>query len=425
VDVRVAYGAGSVGLSLPDSLRVTVVEPPAAAPEGPGDAAGAVDRALSEPLGAPPLESLVAGGRRVAVVVPDATRPAATPVWLPRVLERLRRAGAGDACVVVARGIHEAPDDDGLTALVGASSRRLAEAVCSQPDDPAANDLWARDATLGDVRVLRAVARADVVLLGGAVAPHYLAGWSGGPKPLVPGVADRDTVFRAHRRTLDATVAPDGSVRSLSGRLAGNPFREALLRVARARPGVLALSLVLSESAEPEEAFAGEVDAAQSAAARAWRRRRGVPRPEPADLVVVGGGAPQDSDLVQAHKALVLACEVAKPGAPVVWLARAERGAGHPRFLPWFESGALPRHLGALRRDFHPYGLTAYALRWKAKRHPVHVVSQASPDVLRPMGLLPFADAEAALRHALGSRRVESCVVLPRPGALCWTDEGA
>jgi hypothetical protein len=113
-------------------------------------------------------------------------------------------------------------------------------------------------------------------------------------------------------------------------------------------------------------------------------------------------------------QALVVAAEVAKPGAPIVWLAHAGAGPGHPEFLPWFEAGRPTRHLAALRRAFHPYGLTAYALRWKAARHPVHVVSTLPADVLRPMGLLPFPDAQAAVDHALASSRAATCVVLPR-----------
>ena len=161
-------------------------------------------------------------------------------------------------------------------------------------------------------------------------------------------------------------------------------------------------------------AEAGEVGASQAAAAKRWREAFAAPRPEPADLVVAASGAPRDSDLVQAHKALVVAAEAAKPGAPIVWFAKADAGVGHPEMLPWFESGRLERHLAALRRAFHPYGLTAYALRWKASRHPVHVVSDLPPDVLRPMGLLPFSDGPAALAHALAGRQVETCVVLPR-----------
>ena len=102
------------------------------------------------------------------------------------------------------------------------------------------------------------------------------------------------------------------------------------------------------------------------------------------------------------------------PGAPIVWLAHAGDGPGHPRFLPWFEAGRLDRHLAALRRDFHPYGLTAYALRWKAARNPVLAVSTQRADVLRPMGLHPFEDAQAAVTYALRLKPVRRCLVLPR-----------
>ncbi|MCA9767835.1 MAG: hypothetical protein KC485_03330, partial [Gemmatimonadetes bacterium] len=123
--------------------------------------------------------------------------------------------------------------------------------------------------------------------------------------------------------------------------------------------------------------------------------------------------------LVQAHKSLLAASVYAAPGAPIVWMARAPRGAGHPELLPWFESGSLPRHLAALREQFHPYGLTAYSLRRLAKDHPVHVVSEMGRDLLRPMGLLAFGDPQKALDHALAEaqrvgREVRRVAVLAR-----------
>ncbi len=260
----------------------------------------------------------------------------------------------------------------------------------------------------------------------GAIAPHYLAGFSGGGKGLVIGCGDRATVEAAHRLTLDATVAPDGSLRPRLGRPEGNPFAATLLRVARSVAAPTFLVNVGLAGGRVAHAAAGEVGAAHEAAWTEHRRRFAVPRPAAADVVIAACGPGRDGDLVQAHKALVVAAEVAAPGAPIVWLAHAAKGAGHPRFLPWFEAGRLERHLFALRRDFHPYGLTAYALRWKAARHPVHVVSVLSRDVLRPMGLWVFDDAQAAVDHALaaaakgaadarpGAPWAPRCVVLPR-----------
>jgi nickel-dependent lactate racemase len=282
----------------------------------------------------------------------------------------------------------------------------------SDADDAAAHADLPPGGGSAVARVHRWTVEADLVVLVGAVAPHYLAGFSAGAKSLVPGCADRATVLAAHRRTLDATVAPDGSVRNLLGRADGNPFRDALERLARAHGRCWAIVVGL-HGGRIVHASAGDVVAAHRAACADHRRLRACRRPEPADLVAAGGGWPRDRDLLQAHKSLVVASDVAAPGAPIVWLAHGEDGPGHPRFLPWFEAGRLERHLAALRRDFHPYGLTAYAFRWKCQRHPVHAVSTQPRDLLRPMGLLPFEDAQAAIDHALAHHAVRRAVVLP------------
>ena len=95
-----------------------------------------------------------------------------------------------------------------------------------------------------------------------------------------------------------------------------------------------------------------------------------------------------------------------------MWLARAPSGAGHPALLPWFEIRKAKDHLEALRRNYHPHGLTAYWMRRIAAEHPVHVVSEMSADLLRPIGLLPFPNAQRAIEHALENHEVETCAVL-------------
>jgi nickel-dependent lactate racemase len=355
------------------------------------------------------------GRGSVAIVVPDRTRPSAADRYLLPVLARLARAGFGPERirVVVARGIHPASSRGEVERIVGPGVMESLRPVQSAPESPDWNVPIGTDPDLGEVRVHRTVGDAGLVVLTGAVVPHYLAGFSGGPKALVPGVAQRETVLAAHRLTLRAVVAPDGSVRSLAGRMGPNPFREALLRVARSFGRCWCLNVVLGDDGGVLAAAAGEVGEAHAAAAAAWTAAKAPPEPEPHDLVVAGLGAPRDGDLIQAHKGLVAARAWAKPGAPIVWLARAPGGPGHADFLPWFEIRKPAHHLAAVRERFHPYGLTAYSLRRIASEHPVHVVSEVSPDVLRPMGLLPFRDAQAAVDHALGASPATTVAVLP------------
>ncbi len=419
VEIVLPYGEGTVRAVLPDGIEVDVVEPrgggPLPAANSEADETTVVERALDAPSG---RASLVEEARKkncVTVVVPDSTRPARTAVTLPPVLARLAAAGVPDAsiAILVGGGIHQPATAAEAGAIVGEDVARRFRVVATTPDDPSAYADLPPDSRGKPFRVHRLVAEADLVLLTGAVAPHYLAGFSGGAKALVPGCADRETVLAAHRLTLDATVAPDGSVTSWLGRTEGNPFRDALSRAAVAHGRCFAICVSLA-GGRIVLATAGDVLRAHEEAVAKHRARFAVARPRPADLVIAGGGAPRDRDLVQCHKALVVAAEVAKEGAPIVWLARADKGPGHPRFLPWFETGRLERHLAALRRDFHPYGLTAYALRWKAKRHPVHVVSEVSRDVLVPMGLLPHPGVQSAVDAALAGGVVERVVVLPR-----------
>jgi nickel-dependent lactate racemase len=407
------YGDENVAVEIPESVRTEIVVPPAAGVVG--DERAIVEAALDAPIGAARLEERARGCRRVVIVVPDGSRAARTTITIVPILERLEAAGVpADAIrMVVGGGIHAPATAAEQAAIVGAEVAARFAIGTTAPDDPAENVDLPPDAAIPRPRVHRSIGEADLVVVTGAVSPHYLAGFSGGAKGLVPGCADRATVAAAHRLTLDATVAPDGSPRSCLGKPEGNPFSAALLRIARSVPTLSIVNVGLA-AGRIAHAAAGEVGAAHEAAWREHRARFATPRPALADLVIVGGGAPRDRDLVQAHKTLVVAAEVSKPGAPIVWLAHARDGAGHPSFLPWFEAGKLPRHLAALRRDFHPYGLTAYALRWKAAQHPVYVVSTMPSDALRPLGLFPFDDAQTAVAYALAHHRVERCVVLPR-----------
>ena len=414
MDLDLPYGAGTVPVRLPAGAAVEVVLPGAPPPPAVGEAA-LVAAALDAPLGAEPLEIAARGAARVTVVVPDRTRDAGAARWLPEVLARLARAGVpeGGLRVLVGGGIHATTTPADRAAIVGEEVARRVRVEATSPDDATAYAPLGEDAAVRPLRVHRAALECDLLVLAGGVAPHYLAGFSGGPKALVPGCADRETVAAAHRLTLDATVAPDGSVRSWLGRVEGNPFRAALLRVAHKHPRAFLVNVGLSDG-RVLHAAAGEVGAAHDSACADHRALFASRAPEPADLVIAGGGAPADRDLLQAHKALVVAAACAKPSAPIVWLAHAADGPGHDAFLPWFEAGRLERHLAALRRAFHPYGLTAYALRWKAARHPIHVVSTVSRDVLRPMGLLPYPSAQAAVDAAWAAARPARVVVLPR-----------
>lgn len=410
------FGVTAQGFQLPNEIDVRDVPKPRF--EAVSDPLATVASALDTPVGAPPLTETAAAAKSVVIVVPDRSRPAIAHTYLLPVLARLAQAGLDPSRirVIVARGIHAATPRADVERMLGGEIVRTLRPIQSAPNTPELNEEIGEDSELGPVRIHRVVADADLVILTGVVQPHHLAGFAGGAKALVPGVADRDTVHAAHRLTLDALVRPDGSIRPAVGS-EPNRFRTALTRIARLLPRTFLLNVWLDDDGHIAGARAGDIEHAHVDAMQAWERDSGRPEPYPADLVIAGTSGPRADNLIQAHKSLIEAVSWAKPGAPIIWSAPATDGPGHPALLPWFEAGKLPRHLAALREQFHPYGLTAYSIRRIAKDHPVHTVSALSRDILRPMGLLAFSDAQKAVDFALKEaeerqRPIASCAFL-------------
>ena len=407
------YGPEDLTVQLPDDLALRVMA--RHLPQGEGEPLALVARAVDAPTDALPLEEAARGIRSVAIVIPDGTRRASARVYLLPLISRLSRAGLrpDQMKLILARGIHAATARSVVREIIGPEMMGILKPVQSAPNTASLNVEIGHDPELGTIRVHRQVAEADLTILTGVVAPHHLAGFGGGAKALVPGVAERETVFAAHRLTLSSLVRPDGSIRSASGTLEDNPFHDALLRVAQDFGRTWLLNVVLGADEQIVGAAAGEVGAAHAAAVRLYRESGAMPPAEPHDMVLVGVGGARARDVIQGHKALLDALAFAKPGAPIVWALEAPNGPGHAALLPWFAAGKLPRHLAALRKDFHPYGLTAYSMRRIARDHPVYVFSEMSRDLLRPMGLLPCKSLQAAVDLALKENEVKSVAVLP------------
>lgn len=361
-DVALAYGKGSVTLSVPEEAAAEDRFVAARAPP-PGDALALYRGALAGP--APPLAG------PIAVVVPDGTRPAS----LPAAFEALRPLLRGrDVRLVVGAGLHpaRAPDSPWPAEIHDARSTGLADL-----------------GTEAGIRLLvhPAVARAGSVLVVGAATPHYLAGFSGGPKGLFPGVCGEETILALHRLA-DATR---------TGLLAENPFARAIRACARRlAPPAFSLNLCVG----PRGAFAatfGPLEEAHARAVALYRDACAIARPAPADVVFAdAGGDPVDATLLQAHKAFEAAFALVRPGGVLVLAARCGEGFGHPEFRRRLR---LADPLGG---PFHPYARTA--AEWRRKAAACRAILVTEMDV-SGLGVSRATPAEAA-REARPGRSV-------------------
>jgi lactate racemase len=356
-----------VELSLPFGReRLVAALPGEAVTIAPRDAGAALTiddvRARLDDLG-----GLLARTTRVALVVNDQTRKAGMRTLLDAIAPLLPRG----VDLVVAYGLHARQSDETSRAIYGDAV--LSRAKLTHHD--------ARDASTlapisGDLSIHRAVADADLRVLVGGIGFHYYAGFSGGRKAILPGVADAASIERNHLRVLDP-AGPNGRALGCGpAKLDGNPVSEEMCAAAalvdRRHGQTFLANALIGQGGITDLALGLEVDAAFRAGCARYVETHAV-SVEPVDAVVASaGGWPYDASLYQAHKAYDNAFRALGPAvragdAPaLIFVARCDEGLGHPRFASWLEHETREAHYDALRARYEIVGQTSLAVRDKA-----------------------------------------------------------
>jgi len=321
VHLQLAYGRTGLKIDLPDGAPVTVIEP--AFVPGLADERQALIAALRAPVGALPLRELVRQDDTVAVVFSDLTRPMPKDRVLPPLLDELAGAGVPDARITLvnALGTHRPQTEAELRQMLG---DEIVARYCIVQHDAWDDDNLVEVAPnrVGrPVRVQRAYAEASVRILTGFIEPHLFAGFSGGPKAVLPGIADIESILDNHG---PAMIAHPNATWAM---LDGNPLWEEMRDVAQATGPTFLLNVTLNQKREITGVFAGEMLAAHRQGADFVRQTALRPVPEPFDLVITSNsGYPLDLNLYQAVKGMSAAARIVKPGGDILVAAECWDG---------------------------------------------------------------------------------------------------
>ncbi len=260
--------------------------------------------ALDGLKGATSIAELTRNAKNIAVIVDDGTRPTPVGPILKVLLQRLIGAGVatGNVTIVAALGTHARMDERTLEERFGkavVSHYRIVQHDAWQPD-LVPIDVPGYERT---VRIAPDVARADVRISISSILPHPMAGYGGGPKMLMPGVCDIDTIMEHHMKL---TVHPDSRACVIDG----NPFQEVCMRVAKAIGLNLSINCVYNELGEVSEIVAGSLEEAFRKAADLTGQRLGYRLDEKVDVTI--GSAYPHTHGVQLFKGLVAAEEMTR-----------------------------------------------------------------------------------------------------------------
>ena len=321
VRIQMAYGQQGLTIELPDDAPIAVVEPEFV--PGLPDERAALVGALRAPIGTPPLRKLVGSQDSVAVVFSDLTRPMPNERVLPPLLEELAQAGVPDDRVVLinALGTHRPQTEEELSTMLGDALVDRYRIVQHDAWDEPNLVAVARNRLGRPVRVNRAYAEATVRILTGFIEPHFFAGFSGGPKAVLPGIADIEAILDNHGAQMIADPRATWAV------LEGNPLWEEMLAVARATSPTFLCNVTLNQEREITGVFAGHLEMAHREGAAFVRRTAMRPLPEPVDVVITSNsGYPLDLNLYQAVKGMSAAAQIVRPGGDIIIAAECWDG---------------------------------------------------------------------------------------------------
>lgn len=315
-----AYGHDGFQVDLPDAeFDATVILPRAAAAHP--DPQAAFLAAVRQPHNAQPLAELVRSRqpRRIAIAIADHTRPVPDKLLIPWLITEMG-VREEDITVLIGTGTHRAPTAAELQRMLGPLAERL-RIVSHDCKDRSSLVLVGRSSCGGECWLNRAWVEADLRLATGFIEPHFYAGFSGGSKAIVPGIAGLETVRHFHRSTLIAHP------NTTWGDVHRNPLQQLTREMAGLCPPDFIVNVTLNLDKQITALFAGEMIAAHNAgcAVALHEAMQPVDRLFPV-VLTTNSGQPLDQNFYQTGKGISAAARIVEPGGTIVVVSQCAAG---------------------------------------------------------------------------------------------------
>ena len=395
--VHLQYGRDGLDAEIP-GREVAVIEPRFV--PGLPDEALAFREAVRRPIAARPLREIVRADDRIAVVIPDLTRPLPSDRLLPWLFAELAHVPAERFTIVNGTGSHRVNTPEELLSMVGRDVLGRYRVVNHTAHDPATMLPAGRSRDGETVYLNREYVEADRRIVLGFVEPHFMAGFSGGHKGVFPAVADIASIMRYH----DARTI--GDPRSTWGLLDGNPTQAIIRHDGSLLPLDFCVNVTLNRRREITRFFCGDPIAAHEAGCAFSKETAMVACERPFPIVVTtNSGYPLDQNLYQTVKGMSAAAQIVEEGGYIATASRCNDGfPEHGNFKKLLFDHESPR---AVLDTIEAPGFSLYD-QWEAQllalirlKARVGLRSELPDEDVRRAHLEPIADVGAAVAREL------------------------
>jgi len=378
------------------------------------NAVSAIREAIRKPIQSKPLREIVRSDQTVAFLVNDPTRLANSHVFMPVLLEEMKAIGVPDKNMFIffATGVHRELTEAEMVEMVSPDVARRIKMYNNNAKDLAEFTHVGITSRGNAVYFQTRVVEADHIICTGSIVYHFFAGFGGGRKAMLPGVAAYETIRRNHALMLE----PGAGL----GRLKGNPvYEDQIEGVEMRRPSFL-LNVVLNERKEFLKIFAGDYIQAHLEACKFVEEISGTAIPQPADLVIAScGGYPKDINVYQLQKTMDNAWMAVREGGVVIILGECAEGVGSELYLQWMQEYKTPERIEEkIRSDFAVGGHKAYAVTRLMKKAQFILVSGLDSSLARTLHFTAAKDMSEALQIALAKLGSNPRIFLMPQGSL-------
>lgn len=399
-EVAFHYGKGKIDHSFKDEELIGVLESSINEynPEYNGEEL--VIRAMEAPIGTKPLYELAKGKNKVVIIASDHTRPVPSKIIIPHMLSEIRKGNPdADITILIATGCHRGTTKDELISKFGEEIVRNEKIYIHDCDD---TDNLVNIGTLpsgSPCEINKLAVEADLLVAEGFIEPHFFAGFSGGRKSVLPGVAGRSTVLGNHCSEFIA----DANART--GILDGNPLHKDMLWAAKKANLAYIVNVILNAEKQTIFAVAGDVDEAHKAGTTFLNDLCRV-NAIPADIVIsTNGGYPLDQNVYQAVKGMTAAEATVKENGVIIMLARSNDGIGGDHFYHQLADEpnidkTMSLFISRGKNETVPDQWQTQVMLRVLKRASVIYVSEMDDETISKMHMIPAKDISDAIEKA-------------------------
>lgn len=379
-----------------------------------GSPAQLVEKALQDPIGSPCLAELARGKKNIVIIASDHTRPVPSKVILPPMLRQIRESSPNaNITILIATGCHRGTTKQELIDKFGPEIVEKEHIYIHDCDE---REKLRNIGTLpsgGACEINTIALDADLLLAEGFIEPHFFAGFSGGRKSVLPGIAGRTTVLSNHcAEFIDSPYARTGV-------LEGNPIHEDMLWAAKRAKLAFIVNVVLDGEKNAIYAVAGDPEKAHAAGVAFLTSLCGA-KAVPADVVITtNGGYPLDQNMYQAVKGMTAAEATVKEGGVIIMLAKSNDGIGGDHFYHQLADEpdigkTMALFLSRGRKETVPDQWQTQILLRILQRNKVVYVSEMDEETVRKMHMTPAHSIEEALkiaRQLLGKEEIQIAAI--------------